>query len=42
MNKFAKALITMSETMMENNGYVRSLVRRHGGEISHRTGSKRG
>lgn len=42
MNKFAKAIISMSESCMQNSGYVRSLVHRHGGEISHRASSKRG
>ena len=31
MNKFVKALSNMSEASMQNNGYVRNLLRTYGG-----------
>ena len=36
MNKFVKALINMSEASMQNNGYVRNLLRTYGGKVSNR------
>ena len=35
MNKFAKAIIHMSESTMQNSSYVRGLLRTYGGSVSH-------
>ena len=36
MNKFAKAIIHMSESTMQNSSYVRGLLRTYSGSVSHR------
>lgn len=42
MNSFVRALVKMSESTMESDGYVRGLIRTYGGEVSGRAKSKRG
>ena len=36
MNKFVKALTGMSEASMQNNGYVRGLLRTYGSKATNR------
>lgn len=36
MNKFAKAIIRMSESTMQNSSYVRGLFRTYGIPVSHK------